>query len=265
MKDRIINYLTPEYPWRKYFAFFNEIDSTNTRLKIMASQGAPHGTILAADCQTGGRGRLGRSFLSPSGVGMYMSILLRPECRPQQLMHLTCAVGSAMCDAIEKAAGIRPKIKWTNDLVFGKKKLGGILTELGIRPDGTVDYAVVGIGINCCQKADDFPPELRAKAASLEMITGKKIDRAVVAAAMMEALWQMDDVLLTDKNTILGRYRQDCMTLGQHVSIVRGDEIRYAEALDIGEDGDLIVRYDSGEIGTVSSGEVSVRGMYGYV
>ena len=169
-----------------------------------------------------------------------------------------------MCEAVEKAAEFRPGIKWTNDLVFGKRKLGGILTGLGLRPDGTVDYAIIGIGINCCQQPGDFPADIADMAASLSMIVQKDIDRAKVAAAMMESLWHMDTSLLTGKDTMLNQYRKDCITIGQDVVLVRGDEKRYGTALDIDEDGALIVRYESGEIAAVNSGEVSVRGMYGY-
>ena len=178
-------------------------------------------------------------------------------------MHLTCAVGAAMCDALEQACGLRPGIKWTNDLVFGHKKAAGILTELGTSPEGL--YAVVGIGVNCCQQLTDFPEELRDRAGSLAMVTGRRIDRPKVAAAMMEALANMDRNLLTGKEAMLEQYRRDCVTLGQKISVVRGDEIRHGTALDIGNDGDLIVRFDDGHTEAVSSGEVSIRGMYGYV
>ena len=230
----------------------------------MALSGAPHGTVLVAGYQTNGHGRLGRSFHSPENVGVYLTVLLRPNCKPQELMHLTCATAVAMCDATESAAGFRPGIKWTNDLVSGRKKLGGILTGLGLRPDGTVDYAIIGIGINCCQGPQDFPQDIADMAASLAMIAEKEIDRARVAAAMMEALWHMGDTLLTEKDVMLQRYRRDCITLGQDVVLVRGDEKRYGTALDIDEEGALIVRYDNGEIAAVNSGEISVRGMYGY-
>ena len=110
----------PKYhPWRDLIQFQADIDSTNTRLKLSASQGAPHGSVLIADHQTGGRGRRGRSFSSPPNMGIYLSALLRPQCRPEELMHLTCAVAEAMVQAIEDAAGFRPGIKWTNDLVSG--------------------------------------------------------------------------------------------------------------------------------------------------
>ena len=148
MKEQILSFLPREYPWKDRLFVFPELDSTNNRLKVLASQGAPHGTVLIADRQTGGRGRMGRSFLSPPGVGIYMSILLRPKCAPQELMHLTCAVAAAMCHAVERAVHLRPGIKWTNDLVWGKQKLAGILTEMGLNSAGGVGWAIVGIGVN---------------------------------------------------------------------------------------------------------------------
>lgn len=263
MKQEILQHLSPEYPWAQQLLVLPEVDSTNDRLKELAAQGAPHGTVVLADCQTGGHGRRGRSFLSPAGVGLYLSILLRPECPPSQLMHLTCAAGVAVCDAVEKSAGFRPGIKWTNDLVFQGRKLGGILTELRLDARGLVEYAIVGIGINCCQQ--EFPEEIRDIAASLSMETGNPIDRARVAAAELEALWAMSTGLLIQKAAMLEQYRRDCITLGQEISLVRGDDVRYGKALDIDGEGALIVAFTDGEVAAVNSGEVSVRGMYGYV
>ena len=266
MKERILSLVSPEYPWKSHFHWLEETDSTNDRLKAMARQGAPHGTVLIADRQTGGHGRMGRSFLSPGGVGIYFSILLRPQCSPMQLMHLTCATAVAICDAVEAAAGFRPGIKWTNDLVFQRKKLGGILTELGLSANGTVDYAIIGIGINCCQAEKDFAPEIREIAGSLSMVTGQTIDRCAVAAAMMDALHRMDQLLLTNKEAILNRYRKDCITIGKEISLLRvGEEIRHGRAIDMDDAGALIVEFSDGHVETVSSGEVSVRGMYGYL
>lgn len=263
MRNQILNQLSPQYPWGKNFHFLPEIDSTNDQLVRMARQGAPHGTVLIADRQTSGKGRLGRSFLSLPGVGIYMSILLRPKCRPQELMHLTCATGVHICDAIEKAVGLRPGIKWTNDIVVGRKKLAGILTKLSLTPDGRVDYAIVGVGLNCSQT--EFPEELRGKACSLHMVLGTTVDRAKIAAAMMEGLYEMDRDLLTGREEMLQRYRRDCITIGQDISLVRGDETRYGHALDVDQEGALIVRFPNGSVEAVSSGEVSVRGMYGYL
>ena len=265
MKDRILSCLSPSYPWKPHFDFFPTIDSTNDRLRALARAGAPEGTVLVADHQTGGHGRRGRSFHSPEGVGIYMSILLRPQCAPTELLHLTCAAAVAMCDALEASTGFRPGIKWTNDLVFGSRKLGGILTELGFTPKGEVDYAIIGIGINCCQAAADFPEEIREMAGSLAMAAGREIDRARVAAAMMEALHTLSEMLLCGKARILQQYRRDCVTLNQEVVLVRGEEKRYGYAVDIDDEGALVVRFRDGSTEAVNSGEVSVRGMYGYV
>lgn len=266
MKEQIIQKLQESCPWQDSVLWFDFIDSTNTHAKLLASQGAPHGTVLIADHQTGGRGRRGRSFHSPTGMGIYMSVILRPNCAPAQLMHLTCAVAVAMCDAVEASAGIRPGIKWTNDLVYGRRKLAGILTELGLSPSGLVDYAVIGVGLNCRQHPEDFPEEIRDVAGSLASVTGKDIDRASMAAAMMDAIYRMDGALLTGKNEAMAQYRRDCITLGKQVSVVKADgAARYGTALDIDEDGALIVRFSTGETETVNSGEVSVRGMYGYL
>ena len=208
---------------------------------------------------------MGRSFLSPEGVGIYLSILLRPDCAPSGLMHLTCAAAVAMCDAVENAAGFRPGIKWTNDLVHGKRKLGGILTELRLNAKGGIDCAIVGIGINCCQRSSDFAPEIRDMAGSLAMSAGKEINRSRVAAAMMDALYQMDLSLLTGKAVMLRRYRESCITIGQDISLLRDGEVRYGKALDVDDNGALVVKFPDGTVQAVNSGEVSVRGMYGYV
>lgn len=266
MKELILEKISADYPWKDHFHYFPQLDSTNDRLKIMARQGAPHGTVLIADHQSGGHGRMGRSFHSPEGVGIYFSILLRPNCSPQELMHLTCAAAVAMCDAVEASTGLRPGIKWTNDLVYNKRKLGGILTELRLSNHGIVDYTIIGIGINCCQEMEDFPPEIRDIAGSLHLATGNKIDRSAVAASMMEALYKMDRMLLNQKQEILQQYRRDCITVGQEISLLRvGEEVRHGTAIDVNDEGALVVAFSDGHVETVNSGEVSVRGMYGYL
>lgn len=266
MKEQILKHLPAECPWRDTLYWYDTITSTNTVASEMGKAGAPHGTVLVAGEQTGGRGRLGRSFSSESGMGVYLSVILRPGCSGSQLMHLTCATAVAMCDAVENSAGFRPGIKWTNDLVWENKKLGGILTELFWVP-GTdqVDFAVVGIGINCRQSQADFPFDLQHMAVSASMVAQKSVSPAVMAAAMIAALYRMDQNLFIKKDSIMAGYRAGCITLNQPIVAVRGDEKIYATALNVDEDGGLIIRLADGTTRTVTSGEVSIRGMYGYV
>lgn len=263
MKTQILSALSA-HPWAAQIHWYDTIDSTNTEAKRLAAKGAPHGTVCIADHQSGGRGRMGRSFHSPGGNGLYLSVLLRPGCSAGELMHLTCATAVAACDAVEKATGLRPGIKWTNDMVVGSKKLGGILTELSLGKDGKVDHAIIGIGINCTQSATDFPQEIASIATSLSLCTGQATNRAAVAAALIEALFEMS-AQLHHRAALLERYRKNCITLGQEISLVRGEEVRHGNALDIDEQGALLVQFPDGHTEAVNSGEVSVRGMYGYV
>jgi len=266
MKNEILKFLPAECPWRDTLYWFESINSTNDRAKQMAQNGAPHGTVLIAGQQTGGRGRMGRSFHSPSGKGMYLSVILRPQCNPSQLMHLTCAVGVAVCKAVESIIGYKPGIKWINDLVADKQKLGGILTEMSIdTASGNADYAILGIGINCNHTPEDFPPELQEIATSLLAVTKQPVSVAQLAAATVHEIQQMSRTLLTGKDAIMDAYRKNCITLGKEILILRGNEKRYALALDVDIDGGLLVKFSDGTTETVNSGEVSIRGMYGYI
>ena len=265
MKEQILSYLPADHPWRAHLQYFDTIDSTNTQAKKLAAAGSPAGTVLIAGHQTAGRGRMGRSFHSPKTQGVYLSVILRPQCSPAVLMHLTCAAGVAMCDAVEACAGFRPGVKWINDLVYQGRKLGGILTELGLDPQtGLVRYAIVGIGINCCQTPRDFPPEIQSMAGSLSTAAGRSISPAQTAAAMIQALYAMDQSLLINKAGIMDRYRADCITIAREVTLMT-DPPRQGIAQNVDDNGALVVQFDDGHIETVNAGEVSVRGMYGYV
>ena len=250
MKEQILTKLAPDHPWGGLLQYYPCLDSTNTFAKALAAQGAPHGTVIVAGSQTGGRGRLGRSFHSPEGTGLYFTAILRPDCDAADLMHLTCAVAVAVSDAVEDTCGIRPGIKWINDLVCGARKVGG---------------AIVGIGINCRQQASDFPPELQTIAGSLALVSGRDVSPAHLAAAIMTRLSDLAPRLLTEKQAIMDRYRANCITLGQEVSLHRADIVTHATAIGIDDEGALLVRYPDGRVEPVNSGEASVRGMYGYV
>ena len=144
-------------------------------------------------------------------------------------------------------------------------KLGGILTELSVNSKtGLVEWAVIGIGINCGHSKEDFPPELQDMATSLLQITGQKISPAKLAACCIKSFYEISSSLMTGKEDILNTYRKDCMTLGKQILLLRGEERRYGTALQVEDDGGLTVLFEDGRLETVQSGEVSVRGLYGY-
>ena len=249
-------------------ACYERIDSTNACLKRAASEtDAPDGAVAVADEQTGGRGRRGRSFLSPAGKGVYLSVLLRPPLEPGRLLPLTGFVAVAMCDAVERAAGIRPQIKWTNDLVLGGKKLCGILTELSVEGEsGALQYVVVGAGVNVAHTREDFAGELEAIATSLAIETGRRVSRAALAAAMIEELDKMYDALLQgDTGAYLDAYRRDCLTIGREVQLLWQDVHERVQAVGVDDALGLEVIRADGSRDTIRTGEVSVRGLYGYI
>lgn len=244
-----------------------EVDSTNTLCKRLAAEDAPDGTVVMADRQTAGRGRRGRSFLSPAGMGLYLSVLWRPDCPPERLLPLTALSAVAVCRAIERLGGAGAEIKWPNDLVMGGRKICGILTELSLEGEsGHVDYVIVGIGINCRQRQEDFPEELREIAGSLDMaLPETRIKRSALAAALTEELDVLRREVMLRPELWLADYRRRCLTVGRRVQVIRGETHSEAEAVAVDERFGLTVRYDDGTEETLRSGEVSVRGLYGYV
>lgn len=255
-----------EHPWGQHLQLMETVDSTNTVLKRLAEEGAPEGTAVLANQQTGGKGRLGRSFLSPPSMGLYASFLLRPAVQPAQLLHLTPMAAVAAVHAVEAACGIRPGIKWTNDLVLGRKKMAGILTELSVEAEtGRIQSVVVGIGLNCSQTPEDFPPELRTMATSLKAAGCDPVDRNRLAAELVRSMHRLSEELLTGKKQWMDQYARDCITIGQDVRIVCGEQEQFAHAEGVDENGALLVVHRDGRRQTIASGEVSVRGMYGYL
>ena len=246
---------------------FDTIDSTNTYAKKLALSGAADGTVVIAESQTAGRGRMGRSFQSPRDKGIYLSVLLRPDLPPQRLLPVTAMAGVAVCDAVEKVCGVRPGLKWPNDPVLGNRKLCGILTELSLEGEtGRVQYLVLGIGINVCQSAEDFSPDVAAIATSLTAQLGHPVSRPQLTAALIGELERLYLTLLTgDLTEYLAAYRRDCVNLGKTVQLLNGEDREVVTAVDIDGEFGLVVRTAEGAEKTVRSGEVSVRGMYGYV
>ena len=257
----------PKYhPWRDLIQFQEDVDSTNTRLKLSASQGAPHGSVLIADHQTGGRGRRGRSFLSPAGKGLYLSRLMQPRCTVEELSMLTAWSAVALCDAVERACGVRPGIKWPNDLIMQGKKLCGVLTELELEAEtGQPRYVIVGIGTNVFQTEADFGPEVAPVAISLAQVLDTPPGRTALAAEILRAMDDLYQDFPQARQRYLEQYRKDCLTLGKEISVVRPDGTRQGFASGINEDFALVARWEDGTEEPLSAGEVSVRGLYGYV
>lgn len=236
-----------------------QIESTNTVLKRRAAE-LPSGYALVADSQTGGRGRRGRSFLSPSGTGVYLSILLRPELPLAQVNTLTIGAAVAACRAFEEAAGFRPSIKWVNDVLKDGKKLCGILTEASIEAEtGALSYVVVGIGMNVRTPESGFPEELRAIAGSLEDFSAHPVDRNHLTAAFlnhMEECYRL--ICANDLSALLAQYRSYIDFLRQPIRILENGSAREATALEIDDCGHLIVE-SNGTRETLFAGEISIR------
>lgn len=243
----------------------DRVDSTNNLLKRLALEGAQEGTVAVADEQTAGRGRLGRSFQSPPEAGIYISFLLRPQVPPERAVNLTACAAVAVCDAVEAACGLSPQIKWTNDVLLERRKICGILTEMSVEGEtGALQYIVLGIGVNVNQALEDFPRELRDMAGSVAMAAGHRVDRGRLAAELINAVDEMYDRWRQGVWSV-ERYRARCATLGRPVRVIRGGTETDAFAEDVDDNFGLVVRYGDGRRETVISGEVSVRGLEGYV
>jgi BirA family biotin operon repressor/biotin-[acetyl-CoA-carboxylase] ligase len=244
----------------------DSVDSTNDRLRAMAMDGAPDGQIVLANCQTRGKGRLGREFRSPADKGVYMSLLLRPESAPADMAPVTAWTAEAMCGAVERACGARPGIKWINDLVMDKKKICGILTEMSVESEsGRVQFVIIGVGVNANETPEDFPPEIRNVAGSIMEAAGGPVSRAKLAAEMINGFDALRAGWPGARESVLAGYRRDCLTPGNEVVLISAgrEERAFAEGVD--DSFGLAVRLRNGERRVINSGEVSVRGLCGYV
>jgi len=244
--------------------YFDETDSTNTEAKKAAEAGAPHGTLAVADYQSMGKGRRGRSWTSPHGVGIWMSIMIRPNLHPSCASMLTLVAALAVADGIKKVCGLDSKIKWPNDIVVNGKKVCGILTEMSTELD-CINYVVTGIGINA--NTGEFPEDIRDVATSLLLETGERVKRSQLIAAVMEAFEQYYGRFMENENMsgLLEEYNSLLANRDNMVRVLAPGSEYTGTALGIDETGELLVRMESGELRRVLSGEVSVRGIYGYL
>lgn len=236
-----------------------EIGSTNDAVMAAGRAGAPEGLAVLADRQTAGRGRRGRAWASPPGIGLYTSILLRPEQPPARAPLVTLVAGLAVAEAIREVAGLDPLLKWPNDLLVDGRKVAGILTEMA-SVDARVSYLAVGIGINVNHGARDLPEDLLPVATSLHLMTSLTIPRCDLAAAVYNSMDRWYQVFREGKSeTILAHGRQRSATLGQSVDVIAGEERWRGLAVDLDADGALLVREEDGGVRRVLAGDVSIR------
>jgi len=243
--------------------FARETDSTNLWIKRLAKEGAPEGTLALAEFQSAGRGRLGRSWEVPEGTSVMMSILLRPKFEPQYAPTLTLVMGMAVAKAVKKL-GFDVSIKWPNDIVISKKKICGILTEMGTN-GVKINYVLIGVGINVNLK--EFPEEMQDKATSLILEGGREYDRNQVIALVMKyfEINYEKFIQTCDFTHLLDDYHRILANLNQPVRVIDGDRSFEGICRGIDEKGELLVERQNKEVVKVSAGEVSVRGLYSYV
>jgi BirA family biotin operon repressor/biotin-[acetyl-CoA-carboxylase] ligase len=257
--------------------YFNAIDSTNNYAKKIAYEGCDEGTVVVADCQTAGRGRLGRAWDSAGGKGIWMSVVLKPSIAPENVQIITLAASVAVARAIAGTCGIRTGIKWPNDIVLDGKKVCGILTEMNSEME-RVNFLVLGIGINVNHEEGDFPDEIKDRATSLKCYAdsgreaskkeghGSVFPRSQIIGRILLELEEMYSKInkgFTDE--IIDEWRSYSATLGRKVKITGRDGEYEGTAKDVTRDGKLVVDCTDGITREVVSGEVSVRGLMGYV
>ena len=234
------------------------LESTNKTAKEMAVAGAEHGTIIISDCQTMGRGRYSRNFFSPSGGGLYMSIVLRPEAMHfKNPTSVTAFAAVSVCEAIESISTKVPRIKWVNDIFIDEKKVCGILTEAVTDfESGGLDWVVLGIGINVHTRTEDFPCDLQSTATSIypdEKMSGV---RNRLSAEIINRILGFET--LPSETEIFEKYKKRLMVLGKKITVIQNQVEYKATAIDVDSVGHLVVKNESGERITLSSGEIRI-------
>lgn len=241
------------------FIYKETTESTNNDIKILAKKGAKEGTVVVAEHQSAGKGRLGKSFYSPKGSGIYFSLLLRPECAPKSAYLITVAASVAVRRALFSLYNVKTQIKWVNDLYFNGKKFCGILTESEISQDGkSLNYAVLGIGINLTVPKDSYPEEFAYKTTALsEFVAFEISDKERLISEIIKEFNFFYKKL--EKKEYLDEYKKASIVLGRKIKILSGEfGGMTATAEDIDNSANLIVKTDDGKILTLGSGDVSI-------
>lgn len=241
----------------KEIFFYEIVGSTNT-VGAELFEKASEGAVILADGQERGRGRLGRTWISPAGVNIHMSVILRPKIDLRNATLITIMAAVACATALRKAAGFDVSIKWPNDLTVSGRKLGGILTDLKTEK-GTIVAAIVGIGINVNSDTDTFPGEVNKIATSMKKETGNLYAREAIAVAVLNEIDRWYTILQgVDNNMLLSEWKRLTSTLGKKVAVTIGEETLNGVAEDIDDEGRLLLKLPSGEIKRISSGDLTV-------
>lgn len=237
-----------------------QASSTNEVAFRLALKGAEEGTAVLAELQTKGKGRMGRTWESPAGLNIYLSIILRPRMVPSKTPLITLMAAVACAEAIDEVAGLLPAIKWPNDLLLEGKKLGGILTEADMELD-TINFVVVGIGINVNMTRLSFPPSIKDTATSLQEALGREISRIALIQAILRHMEQWYERLRQGGGAeITSRWKELSLVRGQQIEVTSLEEVVRGTALDIDEDGALLVQTDNTTIKKVVAGDVTLKG-----
>ena len=238
---------------------FEQTTSTNDVIEKLARDGVKEGAVVFAESQTKGRGRLGRKWISPGRKGLWFSVLLRPDLRPQETTQLTVASVTALRRAIQSETGLHPEIKWPNDIVIGGKKVAGILTELSAELD-RVRHVILGIGVDVNLVAGEFPPELRKLATSLKIESGRAISRAELATAILREL-DADYARICGGGfaEVADEWQEHCKTIGRQVTIQIGERRIRGRAESLDDDGALLLRTDHGRLERITGGDVTLE------
>jgi BirA family transcriptional regulator, biotin operon repressor / biotin---[acetyl-CoA-carboxylase] ligase len=238
---------------------FQETTSTNDVAARLARGGAAEGAVVFAESQTKGRGRLGRTWISPAGKGLWFTVLLRPDIPPQETTQLTVAAATALARAVTQQTGLVPDIKWPNDILIRGRKIAGILTEMSAELD-KVQEVLLGIGMNVNHESGDFPDALRKTATSLRIETGQKINRAELAVAILREL-DRDYLMVVEGRfqRLAEQWEERCTTLGCQVAIRLGDRVIRGRAESLDDDGALLVRGTHGHLERIVGGDVTVE------
>lgn len=244
--------------------FFEQTDSTNNQAKRLGEEGGSHGTLVIAEYQNAGKGRRGRNWTSAKKTGIYMTLLLKPELPPSDASMLTLVAALSVSEAIEQITPLKPLIKWPNDVVLGGRKITGILTEMSAEME-EIHYVVVGIGINVNE--EEFPEEIKEKATSLRIEGQQRIGRGALIAAFLECFEKNYDIFARegDLSELVAAYNSRLINVKRTVTIIAPAGEYCGEALGINKRGALLVKRKDGSVEGITSGEVSVRGVYGYV